>query len=121
MANNPGTGIGMVLLNDDFIQNDGWLFYIFFIISMFGVYDIISEIIDDNIDFFSKNFYKKLAVFAVVYIKAQSIYISSVISIVIFLLFPKVFFGEPTTSASKLPLLQRQLDEDSRQLTGSLL
>ena len=71
--------------------------YIFLtIISIIGIYDIVNEITQDYDNYLSKNYVKKIMLFSVIYMKTSSIYTSSLVSIIIFLLFPKVFFGEQT-------------------------
>ena len=65
--------------------------------SMIGMYDIIQEIMQDHEDIFKKNIVKKALVFSGLYLKTESIFTSSIVSIILFLSFPKVFFGEPTT------------------------
>ena len=86
----------MLLLENDTFGENSVILYLFMVISLAGIYDITSEIMDDHLDWFSKNSVKKLMVFSVVYLKTKSIYISSLISICLFLAFPRVFFGKPT-------------------------
>jgi len=74
------------------IYNNSPLFILFFILSVIGVQDIISEIHQDYADILSKNYIKKLFVFCVVYVKTESLEVASLVSIILFLAFPKVFF-----------------------------
>ena len=88
--------MAVLLVNSDTLDKDSPIVYFFFIVAMLGLYDITSEIVDANLQLFSKNSYKKICFFAAVYLKEKSIFTSSIISIIVFLLFPKVFFGPPT-------------------------
>jgi hypothetical protein len=83
------------ITNDRFSENSP--VYIFLtILSIIGIYDILNEVTQDYDDYLSKNYVKKIILFSVIYMKTSSIYTASLISIIFFLLFPKVFFGEQT-------------------------
>jgi hypothetical protein len=86
----------MLLVKNDSFDKDSIIVHIFFILAMFGIYDITSEIVDENLQIFSKNFFKKTVLFAAIYVKLKSVYEASVISIILILMFPHVFFGPPT-------------------------
>lgn len=86
----------MLLANSDKISKDNPIFILFLGLSIFGLYDITREILDDHQDFLSKNFVKKVILFSALYLKSESLYISSMLSVFIILIFPKVFFGEQT-------------------------
>lgn len=88
----------MVFLREDAFSKESPVMIVFMILSTIGIYDITREIIQDHKEIFKQNMVKKALVFSGLYLRTNSIFNSSVIAITIFLLFPKVFFGEPTTT-----------------------
>jgi carbon starvation protein CstA len=86
----------MILLTTDKLGEDSPITIIFVILSVVGIIDIVNEMIEDYRDVLSKNYMKKILLFAALYMKTRSIYISSIVSIVVVLLFNKVFFGPQT-------------------------
>jgi hypothetical protein len=87
----------MIFIKGDEFSKESPLMLLFMILSTIGIYDITREIIQDHKEIFKQNIVKKVLVFSGLYLRTNSIFNSSVISIIIFLLFPKVFFGETTT------------------------
>jgi hypothetical protein len=87
----------MLFLKQDVFSNENPVMLVFMILSTIGIYDITREIIQDHKEIFKQNIVKKALVFSGMYLRTNSIFNSCVISIIIFLLFPKVFFGETTT------------------------
>lgn len=81
----------------DKIPRENPLFIIIFILSLIGTYDIISEISKDYDNILSQNIVKKILTFAAIYIKTSSIYLSSLISLIMMLIFRKVYFGPQTS------------------------
>ena len=90
----------MLLANSDKISRDNPIFILFLGLSIFGLYDITREILEENQDFLSKNFVKKTILFSALYLKSESLYTSSLLSVFVIMLFPKVFFGEQTKPKS---------------------
>lgn len=80
---------------------DGFLLYFIIFLSMVGGFDIITEILNEHKDFFSKNLIKKMILWSIIYLKTKSIYKASLISIVVVLLLPRIFFGKPTSPRIK--------------------
>lgn len=66
------------------------------IASLAGGYLVINEILDEYPMFFCQNITKKIMLWCIIYIQTKSIYNASFISIMIVLLFPRVFFGKIT-------------------------
>jgi hypothetical protein len=87
-----------MLISSDKLSDDNPLIILFSILSIVGLVDISQEIIEQNASILSQNMIKKILLFSVIYMKTQSIYNTSLVCIIVFLLFPTVFFGEPTNS-----------------------
>jgi hypothetical protein len=83
----------MLLTNADKFPKDSPVFVALLSLSIFGLYNITQEIVEDHQDLLSKNLVKKVILFSALYLKTESIYTTSLLSIIIVLLFPKVFFG----------------------------
>jgi hypothetical protein len=79
------------------IYENNPLLIVFFIMSLIGIQDIISEIHKDYANILSKNYIKKLFVFCAVYVKTANLGVASLVSVILFLTFPKVFFGKQTS------------------------
>lgn len=92
-----------MLINSDTLSKENPIYMLMTIISLVGIYDIIDEMIEENVDLFTENISKKILLFSVVFLRTNSIYLSSVVSIIIILLFPKVFFGCKTGKRLKQP------------------
>lgn len=86
----------MLIENDKIIEGTP-LFYGMLVLSMIGSFDIISEILNNNVKTFSKNFTKKVILWVVIYLQIKSIFYASLIASCIVLMFPDVFFGEPSS------------------------
>lgn len=86
----------MPIIHSDQISEANPIYVLLLMISSIGIFDISREIIDDNKHVFSKNFMKKIMLFSFLYIKTKSISQASLLSVMIFILFKKVFFGETT-------------------------
>jgi hypothetical protein len=93
-----------MFITEDSFQKDSAIYTIIAVISIVGIYDIIDEILEDNNTYFSHNFTKKILIFSAIYLKTKSIRIASLLSIIIILLFPKVFSGPLTSTRKKLRL-----------------
>jgi hypothetical protein len=90
----------MLLTHADKLPKESPVFIALLALSLFGLFDISKEIIEDHQDMMSKNFVKKVILFSALYLKTESIYTSSLLSIIIVLSFPKVFFGPQSRSKS---------------------
>lgn len=90
----------MLLTNTDKFPKESPIFVALLALSIFGLYDITKEIVEDHQDVLSKNLVKKVILFSALYLKTESIYTSSLLSIIIILLFPKVFFGPQSRAKS---------------------
>ena len=101
-----------MLIENDKINEASPLFYIMLILSMIGSFDIISEILNNNVNIFSQNLTKKVILWVAVYIQTKSIFYSSLVASCIVLSFPRVFFGELTS-----PRLDR-LCEEREKISG---
>lgn len=95
-----------MLIEGDRLTEDSPILYILVILSMIGAYDIFSEILDNTSNVFSKNFTKKIILWAALYNQTKSIFYTSVISTCIVLAFPTIFFGKETS-----PRLEKQQKE----------
>jgi K+-sensing histidine kinase KdpD len=91
----------MLLLNTDTLDDTSPIIIFLHIIALIGFYDVTQEMIEENSNILSENIVKKILLFAVLYLKTKSIFISSVCSIITVLLFHKVFFGPKTSSRKK--------------------
>ena len=100
----------MMLIENDKINEGSPLFYIMIVLSMIGSFDIISEILNDNVNVFSQNLTKKVILWVAVYIQTKSIFYSSLVASCIVLIFPSVFFGDRTS-----PRLDRICEEKERK------
>jgi hypothetical protein len=88
----------MLFIAGDKLSDDNPLIILFSVLGIVGLVDISQEIIQQNSTILSSNMIKKILLFSVIYMKTQSIYNTSLVCIIVFLLFPVVFFGEPTNS-----------------------
>lgn len=88
-------------MNTDKSLQQSPVFVILIFLSIIGIYDIVNEITQDYDEVLSRNYVKKIMLFSAIYLKTSSIYISSLVSIIFFLLFPKVFFGKQTSYKNK--------------------
>lgn len=86
-------------INDDKIPEDNLLWYLIVIASIISTVDISTEILEHSAPILAENMVKKLMLWCLVYIKTKSIYYSCLISILIIILFPKIFFGKKTSPA----------------------
>jgi hypothetical protein len=86
-----------VLVTDN-LGEESPLTIILIMLSLVGIFDIVNEILEDYHDIISKNYMKKILLFSALYIKTRSIYVSSVVSIIVVLLFYNVFFGKQSTN-----------------------
>jgi hypothetical protein len=65
-------------------------------VSLIGGFMVINEILDEYPHFFCQNKVKKVILWCIVYLQVKSISKASFISIIIVLLFPRIFFGKIT-------------------------
>jgi hypothetical protein len=84
-------------MNADKISQENPVFIVLIFLSIIGIYDIVNEITQDYDEILSRNYVKKIMLFSAIYLKSSSIYVSSIVCIIFFLLFPKVFFGKQTS------------------------
>lgn len=88
-------------MNSGKISQENPIFIVLIFLSIIGIYDIVNEITQDYDEILSRNYVKKIMLFSAIYLKTSSVYISSIVSIIFFLLFPKVFFGKQTSYKTK--------------------
>lgn len=86
-----------MLIENDILSEDNPIFYVLAIIAMIGAYDIMDEILRQSVEIFSMNIIKKITLWSIIYLKTKSIFYSSLLSILVVLTFPKIFFGQPTS------------------------
>lgn len=87
---------------------DGDASYFIVILSTMGGFLILGEILDEFPEFFSSNSMKKFILWCFIYSQIKTIGIASLYSIIIVLLFPKIFFGTP--SGIKLKAKQENIE-----------
>lgn len=86
----------------DKLPQESTLFYIISILALIGSIDIIDEILNHACNITSTNTVKKILLWTVIYTKTQSVFHSTLFSIIIILLFPKIFFGKLSGRITKI-------------------
>jgi hypothetical protein len=73
--------------------------YIEYLIAPFaivGAYPLVAEINDSTKPFFSENYIKWVVIWSLFYSKTSDIMYSTAVSVLIMIMFPKIFFGKKT-------------------------
>ena len=82
------------ILNVDKVPKE--LTIVLAVVSLIGGYLVTNEILEEYPNFFCQNMTKKIILWSVLYLQTKSLYSASLVSTVIVLLFPKIFFGKLT-------------------------
>jgi len=83
------------------IGNKKLLEYILVPLVLVGTYPLISEINAHSKEFFSQNYTKWITLWSIFYLKTNDYVYSSIVSLIIMITLPSIFFGKITYANEK--------------------